>query len=53
MNEHRKCYHYKDGELEYDEGRKATVQKEEKQNEIRELRDIICFPVVNRGWLWY
>ena len=26
---------------------------EYKLNEIRELRDEICFPIINRGELWY
>lgn len=33
--------------------RRNTFSDEERAEEIRDLRKAICFPVINRGELWY
>lgn len=42
-------YEYVNGELIENEQK----HNELKMNEIRVLRDEICFPIINRGELWY
>ena len=51
--EHRNCYKYEGGSLAYHPEREEAVKEEGNKNEIRIMRESICFPVINRGWLWY
>lgn len=46
-------YRYIDGELIINEEYKAEREQEQKVWEIRNKRDEICFPVINRGEAWY
>ena len=51
--DHRECYKW-DGEmLVYDQSRESYVEQEAERDNIRDLRKNICFPIVNRGALWY
>ena len=47
------AYRYADGKLIFDESKQATIADETELEELRRLRDDICFPVINRGALWY
>ena len=51
----RLCYKYdpENKTLIYEESRKPAVEIINKQRDIRELREQICFPYINRGELWY
>lgn len=42
-------YEYVDGQIVKNDER----YNEFKSNEIRELREDVCFPIINRGELWY
>ena len=44
---------YIDGEIILDEEMKATTQEAVLLNELRAQREIECFPIINRGALWY
>lgn len=44
---------YEDGRLIFDEDKGQADQLEKRKEELRVKRDQICFPVINRGQLWY
>lgn len=46
-------YRLEDGILIYDENYSEIVNIQHQQNTIRAKRQKICFPVVNRGQIWY
>lgn len=46
-------YKYKDGSFIFDAEYKAKQEHDQLVSEIRYHRDEICFPVINRGGLWY
>lgn len=46
-------YRYEDGAFIFDEEYKTQQDYEHKVAQIRQDRADICFPVVNRGGLWY
>ena len=46
-------YKVVDGKLVLDEEKDAAVKLEVRREELRKLRDVECFPVINRGWFWY
>ena len=46
-------YRYEDGVFIFDEEYKERLEREHKVLQIRQDRSDICFPVVNRGGLWY
>ena len=46
-------YKLVDNTLVFDADRAQTVREEEQQQYIRFLRNKICFPIVNRGNVWY
>ncbi len=46
-------YKVVDGKLVLDEEKDAAVKLEVRREELRKLREVECFPVINRGWFWY
>ena len=46
-------YQLLDGELTKSEERQALIDAEKELDYLRELRQVICFPYINRGYLWY
>lgn len=46
-------YRVVDGRLVLDEEKDAEEKLEIRRQELRELREAECFPVINRGWIWY
>jgi hypothetical protein len=50
---HYRCYRYQEEGLVYCLEQKEAVKEKEEKDEIREARKRICFPVINRGALWY
>ena len=46
-------YKYINNEYIYDEEYKNEVILEDKKKEIRNQREIECFSIINRGYLWY
>ena len=47
------CYKYENGQLILDENRKIEYDLELTKENIRINRSNICFPIINRGVLWY
>lgn len=47
------CYCIKDGKVVKDEDRLADLALERKSQELRDKREKVCFPVINRGQAWY
>lgn len=46
-------YIYKDGTFVFDPAFKEETEHEQKVVEIRNHREQICFPIINRGQAWY
>lgn len=46
-------YIYKDGTFVFDPAFKEGAEHEQKVVEIRNHREQICFPIINRGQAWY
>lgn len=46
-------YKYEDGEFIFDSEYKEETLHEQKVVEIRQHREQTCFPIINRGGLWY
>lgn len=53
LGKYYKCYKYVDDEWVFDESKKSLVDKERQAMVIRFRRDEECFPVINRGGIWY
>lgn len=51
--EHSKAYRVEDETLVLDTKQTASVEEENELNQIRGLREMECFSVINRGKLWY
>lgn len=47
------CYKYENGQFILDEDKKIKYELELKKTNIRVDRNNICFPIINRGVLWY
>ncbi len=47
------AYKYSDGKLVLDEQKLQNLAYDEKIEELRQRREVECFPIVNRGKLWY
>ena len=47
------AYRIVDGRLELDPGKQFADIENVEMDELREMRKQICFPVINRGALWY
>ncbi len=50
---YHRAYRLENGVLTLDETRLAEIKAEEEKEALRERRRRICFPVINRGELWY
>lgn len=50
---HFTSYRMRDGTLVFDEGKDAQAQSEAAKAEYRRRRELECFPIINRGQLWY
>ena len=46
-------YKYENGNLLYDANKHSVVEHERYLTELREMREKECFPIINRGMLWY
>lgn len=44
---------FENGKIILDETLKEDTLNEERKQEIRERREVECFPVINRGSIWY
>lgn len=51
--EHYEEFRYENGELIRDESRSTELQKQRIVEELRARREKECFPVINRGEMWY
>ena len=51
--DHFLSYKYIDGKLVFDEVREEELKIESQKEQIRNDRAKTCFPIVNRGGLWY
>lgn len=47
------AYKYSDGKLILDEQKLQDLNYDEKIEELRQRREVECFPIINRGKLWY
>ena len=48
-----RAYKYEDGRLILDEARLDKLNNERLADELRHKREKKCFPIINRGALWY
>lgn len=48
-----RAYKYEDGNLVLDENKLQSVNDERIADELRFKRQKACFPIINRGELWY
>lgn len=53
FEKHFTSYRMRDGTLVFDEGKDAQAQSEAAKAEYRRRRELECFPIINRGQLWY
>lgn len=53
FEEHFTAYQVRDGIMVFDEGKDAQAQSEAAKAEYRRRRELECFPIINRGQLWY
>ena len=51
--ENYQAFKHQNGELVFDEEKLKKLDGERALNELREQRQLECFPVINRGELWY
>lgn len=50
---HYEAYGFSDGKLAYNDVWEKMLDKSKQVQEIRERREKECFPIINRGQLWY
>ncbi len=48
-----KAYKLQDGKLVFDAEKQNEQQRTEAVVAYRQQRERECFPIINRGWLWY
>lgn len=53
FSEHYCAYKFEDRKLFFDEKQAAVLSNKEIIDDIRHRREVECFPIVNRGHLWY
>lgn len=53
FEKHFTSYRMRDGTLVFDEGKDSQAQSEAAKAEYRRRRELECFPIINRGQLWY
>ena len=47
------CFKVSDGKLVRDTEKEETDKAEADNAALRERREIECFSIINRGWIWY
>ena len=53
FGEHFTAYQVRDGIMVFDDAQAAAEQAEAAKGAYRKRREVECFPVINRGQLWY
>lgn len=53
FEEHFTAYQVRDGTLAFDDAQAAAEQVEAAKDTYRKRREVECFPIINRGQLWY
>lgn len=53
FEEHFPAYRIRDGDLVFDEQQELALAETAGMDAIRQRREAECFPVINRGQLWY
>ena len=53
FEEHFTAYQVRDGTMVFDDAQAAVEQAEAAKDAYRKRREVECFPVINRGQLWY
>lgn len=53
FEEHFTAYRVNDGNLVFDEKQGKTVATQQQTADYRMRRAVECFPIINRGGLWY
>ena len=53
FEEYFTAYRVQDGALVFDDAQAAEEQAEAAKDAYRKRREVECFPVINRGQLWY
>ena len=53
FEEHFTAYQVRDGIMVFDDAQAAAEQAEAAKGAYRKRREVECFPVINRGQLWY
>lgn len=53
FEEHFGAYGFSDGRVVFNDVWQTMLVKAKQMDEIRERRERECFPIVNRGQLWY
>ena len=53
FEEYFTAYRVQDGALVFDDAQAAEEQAEAAKGAYRKRREVECFPVINRGRLWY
>jgi hypothetical protein len=53
FEENYRSFYYQDGKLLKDAEEEVRIKDLEELEKLREMRERICFPIINRGALWY
>lgn len=53
FEEHFTAYQVRDGTLVFDDTQAETEQAQAAKDAYRKRREVECFPIINRGRLWY
>lgn len=53
FEDHYEAYGFSDGKVSFNDVWQTMLEKARKVDEIRSRRETECFPVINRGLLWY
>ena len=53
FQEHYQSYKVIEGNLVFDEDKEQVAERESIKQELRSRREAECFPIINRGQLWY
>lgn len=53
FQEHFQSYKVVEGNLVFDENKESEVEQDALKQELRDRREVECFPIINRGQLWY
>lgn len=48
-----RAYRYDNGSLTLDQSKLGALDNERTNNNLRHRREKVCFPIINRGELWY